>query len=265
MSNHLTDAQYAAFIDRLVACREAEDAAKEDTKLVYAELAEAGEDKTAAGLIVRGLRMSAKDRVKANLRDAAVESGFERYNRGKASHVRAREADPEHDADGVIIEPTTTNGGSRETAAHPQSHVNPGRRRNADSGNGPDVAAAQTGELQRQVISETNHELAEGSAEETSAPNSIPAQDSSGTQQGKSNAALPASVDASVSDDVSGVERSNITPLHRHNPATHFLSSKGLPRLHGCRNPEACGGSHRALCFSCSVAHDGPAYQGGAA
>lgn len=95
--NSLTDAQYAAFIDRLISCREAEDAAKEDTKQVYAELADAGEDKTAAGLIVRGLRMSAKDRAKANLRDAAVDHGLDRYNRGKASHVRVREAIPSHD------------------------------------------------------------------------------------------------------------------------------------------------------------------------
>lgn len=126
MSNHLTDAQYAAFIDRLVACRQAEDDAKEDTKQVYTELAEAGEDKTAAGLIVRELRMTEKDRVKANLKGAAADSAAERYRRGKASHVRAREDDhssdprnmvPEHDADGVIIEPETTNGGDHGRSA----------------------------------------------------------------------------------------------------------------------------------------------------
>lgn len=87
----ISDSQYASFIDRLVECREAEDAAKADTKLVYAELADAGEDKTAAGLIVRELRMTAKDRTKANFRDAAVDDGRARYRRGKASHVRARE------------------------------------------------------------------------------------------------------------------------------------------------------------------------------
>lgn len=80
----LTDAQYAAFIDRLIACREE-------------------------------LRMTEKDRTKANFRNAAVEDGRDRYRRGKASHVRAREADhspdagnmvPEHDAEtGEIIEP----------------------------------------------------------------------------------------------------------------------------------------------------------------
>ena len=87
----LTDTQYANFIDRLIACREAEDSAKEATKQVYAELADAGEDKTIAGLVVRQQRMTAKDRAKADMRDAAAEDGQSRYLRGKASHVRARE------------------------------------------------------------------------------------------------------------------------------------------------------------------------------
>lgn len=93
----VSDAQYASFIDRLIACRDAEDRAKADTKAVYAELADAGEDKTAAGLLVREQRMSNKDRVKADFREAAVEDGRARYRRGKASHVRAREerVDPE--------------------------------------------------------------------------------------------------------------------------------------------------------------------------
>lgn len=48
-----------------------------------------------------------------------------------------------------------------------------------------------------------------------------------------------------------------------HNPETHFLSSRGLARLHGCQNPENCGSSQprTRLCFSCSVAHDGPTHQ----
>lgn len=88
----VSDAQYAAFIDLVIVCREAEDKAKAETKALYAEIAEAGEDKTAIGLLVRELRLSNKDRVKAEIRDAAVEDGRIRYRRGKASHVRAREA-----------------------------------------------------------------------------------------------------------------------------------------------------------------------------
>lgn len=52
----------------------------------------------------------------------------------------------------------------------------------------------------------------------------------------------------------------NITQLHRHNPDTHFLNSKGLARLHGCQEPEACASSQPRvkLCFACSTRHDGP-------
>lgn len=47
-----------------------------------------------------------------------------------------------------------------------------------------------------------------------------------------------------------------------HNPETHFLSNDGLLRLHGCQKPELCasGQPRLKLCFSCSVAHDGPTH-----
>lgn len=88
---NLTDAQFAAFIDRILECRKREDEAKEDTKLVYAELADAGGDKAAAGALIRSLRMDEKQAGKAQLREALVEEYRGRYQRGKASHVRARE------------------------------------------------------------------------------------------------------------------------------------------------------------------------------
>ena len=46
----------------------------------------------------------------------------------------------------------------------------------------------------------------------------------------------------------------NVTPIFRVNSDTHFVNSKGLPRLHGCLNPETCGGTHRALCGTCAKA-----------
>jgi hypothetical protein len=92
VSNDLTDAQYAAYIDRILECRKAEDVAKEDTKAVYAALADAGGDKTEAGLLVRALRMDEKDAGKAKAREEMLEEARLRYRRGKASHVRAREA-----------------------------------------------------------------------------------------------------------------------------------------------------------------------------
>ncbi len=38
----------------------------------------------------------------------------------------------------------------------------------------------------------------------------------------------------------------------KHNPETHFLNSQGLKRLYGCKQPEACAGSHRERCFTCA-------------
>ena len=64
------------------------------------------------------------------------------------------------------------------------------------------------------------------------------------------------------------VPAANIVALRSHNPETHFLSEKGLVRLHGCMKPEICGSSQPRLklCFDCSRLHDGPTAQiGGAA
>jgi hypothetical protein len=75
----------------------------------------------------------------------------------------------------------------------------------------------------------------------------------------------PATVVSEAGDDRSTGTASATVVAFRINPKTHFANSKGLPRLHGCLKPEACGGSHRSLCFGCSVQHDGPAHQEGAA
>lgn len=67
--------------------------------------------------------------------------------------------------------------------------------------------------------------------------------------------ALPAGTQAPPVETTS----SNILHLRTHNPDTHFLSAAGLQRLHGCRNPDACAGSWRALCHGCG---GGSAVQG---
>jgi uncharacterized protein (UPF0335 family) len=56
-------------------------------------------------------------------------------------------------------------------------------------------------------------------------------------------------------------DRTNVTVLRTHNPETHFLNSKGLPRLHGCLKPETCASEQasRKLCFSCGRAYEGSA------
>jgi len=284
----VSDVQYAALIDRVVACREAEDRAKAETKALYAEIAEAGEDKTAVGLLVRELRMSNKDRVKADIRDAAVEDGRIRYRRGKASHVRAREGrstalsalaalDADiigHDADGVVIEsgPTagTSHGGDHETHGVAKTLIDDEAAKSAlglsaavncdddmadgadpITGGGPGVSASDVEPVAPHFEPQSGSGMLDTSAQGASELTSSDPQRSDGAKGNSARAEAP--------------DHSNITQLHRLNPSTHFANSKGLPRLHGCMNPEACGGSHRALCFSCSVEHDGPAYQGGAA
>ncbi len=88
----MSDADFASYVDRIMACRDAEDAAKADTKLVYAAAADAGIDKTALGLFVRIERMDQTQVIKANRKDELTEEYRARYRRGKASHVRVREA-----------------------------------------------------------------------------------------------------------------------------------------------------------------------------
>lgn len=88
----MSDADFASYVDRIMACRDAEDAAKADTKLVYAAAADAGIDKTALGLFVRVERMDQSQVAKANRKDELTEEYRARYRRGKASHVRVREA-----------------------------------------------------------------------------------------------------------------------------------------------------------------------------
>jgi len=75
----------------------------------------------------------------------------------------------------------------------------------------------------------------------------------------------PATVVSEAGVDRSAGTASATVVAFRINTKTHFANSKGLPRLHGCLKPEACGGSHRSLCFGCSVQHDGPAHHEGAA
>lgn len=85
--------------------------------------------------------------------------------------------------------------------------------------------------------------------------------------------AVPLTAEVAVAGDGDSTDSSpaavpgatNVTPFRTHNPATHFLNSKGLQRLHGCLNAEMCAGSRSKLCFTCSTQHEGPAHVGGAA
>ena len=71
--------------------------------------------------------------------------------------------------------------------------------------------------------------------------------------------------ESAVSSPAALVVAANTNVRHAYNPETHFANSDGLPRLHGCLKPDTCGGTWRALCFGCSVQHDGPSPQNGVA
>lgn len=88
-----TDLQFKSFIDRILRCREAEDAAKEDTKAVYAEMKAEGYEKAIVGKLVNELRKRAQDSAKVDEAEAILDLYREAYERASgttiATHVHA--------------------------------------------------------------------------------------------------------------------------------------------------------------------------------
>lgn len=84
------DLQFKQLIDRILRCREAEDAAKDDTKEVYAELKALGYDKTAAGAFVAELRKREKDPNKFNEASTVLDLYREAYERASGTRIAPR-------------------------------------------------------------------------------------------------------------------------------------------------------------------------------
>lgn len=84
------DLQFKQLIDRILRCREAEDAAKDDTKEVYAELKALGYDKTAAGAFVAELRKREKNPDKFNEASTVLDLYREAYERASGMRVASR-------------------------------------------------------------------------------------------------------------------------------------------------------------------------------
>lgn len=159
--------------------------------------------------------------------------------------ARVREDEPEHDADGVIIESTAARKDVRGLSTdETQGSSLPVVARNLEATDGSPVAPNQTAGTQAPPVDTIIEPVTDPTA-----------------------VSLAAEVTEAGDDRSAGTPPSaaTVVAFRTHNPTTHFLNSKGLPRLHGCLNAEACGGSPRALCFSCSVRHEGPAFQGGVA
>lgn len=87
------DAKLKAYIDRILRCREAEDAAKDDTKSVYAELAGDGYEKAIVGQVVTFLRKREKDGDKLSEQSAKFDLYLEAYERPSHAHTREDRSD----------------------------------------------------------------------------------------------------------------------------------------------------------------------------
>lgn len=250
---------------------EAAQTAKRDATMAYrGHLDALGMDKDSIKAEIEGFKLAYRRKVAIKKkgedvvehRDAIADEIFEEITRPAPRATRVASDVPEHDADGVITESTAARmdvrreadletrqslgqpipaAGTQAPPVDTSSQVVEGLslpfiRHGSDTS-----SAGMEGEADRQPIIEP---------EAAMLPQTVPFPGPVNVLAGQASVESPAT---------------NITPIHRINPKTHFANSKGLPRLHGCMKPEACGGSHRALCFSCSVKHDGPAYQGGVA
>lgn len=93
-----------------------------------------------------------------------------------------------------------------------------------------------------------------------------------GTHSASNSNSAPVPPEQSVADSDRGggsppPSSAPVASRQAYNPDTHFANSKGLLRLHGCLKPELCGSPQPRLrhCFDCSLKHDGPPAQNGAA
>lgn len=84
--------QFKQLIDRILRCREAEDAAKDDTKEVYAELKQLGYDKTAAGTFVAELRKREKNPSKYEEAEAILDLYRSAYEKASRTHTHEEAA-----------------------------------------------------------------------------------------------------------------------------------------------------------------------------
>lgn len=117
----MSDSKLKAYIDRILRSRVREDDEKANTKEIYKELAGEGYDKTIVGKVVNHLR---KDESKAQEQSEKFDLYLTAYLGASHVHARVREGEPEHDADGVIIESTAVRTDAPNQKAGGQSALN---------------------------------------------------------------------------------------------------------------------------------------------
>lgn len=271
---HVTDSdsvaqdQIRAFVDRIMRLREEERGVKGDIREVYAEAKANGFDKTILGKIVNYVEKRESSSAALQESEALFDLYLTAYDaagmKNANAHTHEDEADdhfgigailrygvngtepePEHDPEtGEITEtviPVSTNSQSATAGSLGQS-------------GGPETSLAGVeGEANRHPIPDIGNPIS--TEPEAIPPVADPATVASVTGDGERTASSP--------DAFPGA--TNVTAFRTHNPNTHFLNSTLLPRLKGCVNPEACGGSHRALCYSCGRNAETASHQGGAA
>lgn len=97
--------QIKAFVERILRLKEEASTIKGDIREVYAEAKGNGFDKTVLGKLVGYVEKRATGAADLLEAEALFDLYLSAYD--GASHTHAREDEPEHDADGVIIEPTS--------------------------------------------------------------------------------------------------------------------------------------------------------------
>jgi len=255
---------------------EAAQAAKREATLAYrGQLDALGMDRDNIKAEIEGFKLAYRRKVAIEKkgedvvehRDAIADEIFAEITSSAPRATRVAISVPEHDAEtGEVIEtviPVSASSRSVEAAASP-----------GDDGVSTSFAGTE-GEADRQLISEPVTIPPAG-------PSPAVVTAAGGGDSADSHAAVPVAtipeplavapanpprLEAATRKDaaLAAPGASNVTVLRTHNPDTHFLNSKGLPRLHGCLNADMCAGSRSKLCFTCSTRHEGPAYSDGAA
>jgi len=230
--------QIKAFVERIMRLREEAKAIAGDIREVYAEAKGNGFDKTILGKLVLYVEKRATDSAAMQEQDALFDLYLSAFD-GASSHTHAH-AREDYDAEtGEITEPDEPQP-PPEAAVNPAAHIETPAEEStlAQEPSEPEGSGGMQDEMAIHPPTHSNP------AEVPPLPSAVGGDD----RRAESSPAAP-------------VVPSNVTPLRTHDPATHFLNSKGLTRLHGCQGPEACASSQPRvkLCFACSVANDGPA------
>lgn len=218
---------------------------------VYAEAKLVGYDVKAMKIVLQKRRMNRGDRlvqegivqvymealgmVEEEAGDEADPSPASRAH--APARTRTREGEPEHDADGVITEPAAPDPSG--VAADPPEGSDDSRASgepdpvaNVGEGANGAIAAASDDPASRETDDADRQQLA--------------ASGFTGDAAVASQAGQPDDAEEPVTEAPAAP-----IPTRPFNRQTHFKNSQGLPRLHGCQEPDTCAGSWRELCWSC--------------